>query len=74
MLLLVLRILLKIKKHHRELESIARGNSISNDVIKNDNNLQTIVPLIIAILPEIIKTMPEAANQINKLIDGEGIK
>ena len=62
------------EKHHRELESIGRGNSISNDVIKNDNYLQTIVPLIIAILPEIIKTMPEAANQIKKLIYGEGIK
>ena len=41
-------------------------------IIKNGNNLQTIVPFIIAILPEIIKTMPEAANQIKHLINGEG--
>ena len=52
----------KVEIHHRELESIALGNNISNDVIKNDKNLQTIIPFIIAILPEIIKTMPEAAN------------
>ena len=62
------------EKHHRELDSISRGTSISNDVIKNDNNLQTIVTFIIAILPEIIKTMPEAANQIKKIINGEEIK
>ena len=28
------------KNDHRELESIARGNSISTDVIKNNNDLQ----------------------------------
>ena len=44
------------ERHHKQLEQISRGNGISNDVIKNDNNLQTIVPLIIAILPEIIKS------------------
>ena len=80
------------EKHHRELESIARGTSISNDVIKNDNNLQIgllannppnvngnainplLVSSIIAIIPELIKAVPEAANQIKQLIDGEGIK
>ena len=62
------------ERHHKQLEQISRGNSISNDVINNNNNLQTIVPLIIAILPEIIKTLPEAVNQIKKLINGEGIK
>ena len=62
------------ERHHKQLEKISRGNSISNDVIKYDNNLQTIVSFIIAILPEIIKSMPETANQIKKLINGEGIK
>ena len=63
------------ERHHRELEKIAgSGQSDSVNILKNDNNLQTIIPFIIAILPDIIKTMPEAANQIKKLIDGEGIK
>ena len=35
--------------------------------------LQTIVPYIIAVLAEIIKPMPKAANKIKKFIDGERI-
>ena len=63
------------ERHHRELEKNAgSGQSDSVNILKNDNNLQTIVTFIIAILPDIIKTMPEAANQIKQLIDGEGIK
>ena len=63
------------ERHHRELEKIAgSGQSDSFNILKYNNNLQTIVPFIIAILPDIIKTMPEAANKIKKLIDAEGIK
>ena len=36
--------------------------------------MQTIVPFIIAVLPEIIKTMPKEANKIKHLINGEGNK
>ena len=57
----------KDEKHHRELESIDRGNSISNDVIKNNNDLQIngngINPLLVSsissIIPELIKAAPE---------------
>ena len=69
------------EKHHRELESIARGNSISNDVIKNNNNLQInsncinllLVSSIISIIQELIKRAPEAANKIKQLIDGNTV-
>ena len=64
----------KDEKHHRELKSIARGNSISNDVIYNNNHLQingnSINPLlvssIISNIPELIKTEPEAAIKIKQ--------
>ena len=49
----------------------ANIEELKNNIIKHSNNLQTIVPFIIAILPEIIKTMPEVANQIKHLIIGE---
>ena len=63
------------ERHHRELEKIAgSGQSDTVNILKNDYNLQTIVPVIIAVLPDIIKTMPEAANKIKHLINGEGIK
>ena len=42
---------------------------LKNNIIKNGNNLQTVVPFIIAILPEIIKTMPEETNKIKHLIN-----
>ena len=43
------------ERHHRELEKIAgSGQSASVNIPKNDNNLQTIVSFIIAILPDII--------------------
>ena len=55
---------------------------LKNTFIKNDNNSQTglfnadkslrlIVPFIIALLPEIIKTIPEVTIQIRHLINGE---
>ena len=47
----------------------ANIKELKNTIIKNGNNLQTIVPFIIAILPEIIKTMPEEANNIKHLIN-----
>ena len=63
------------ERHHRELEKIAgSGQSDSVNILTNDNNLQTIVRFITAILPDFIKTLPEAANKIKHLINGEGIK
>ena len=63
------------ERHYRELEKIVGlGQSDSVNILKHDNNLQTIVPLIIGVLPDIIKTMPEAANKIKHLINGEVIK
>ena len=59
----------------------ANIEELKNTIIKIGNNLQTglslhsdqslrlIVPFIIAILPEIIKTMPEEANKIRHLIN-----
>ena len=55
---------------------------LKNTLIKNDNNSQTglfspdqslrlIVPFIIALLPEIRKTIPEVTIQIKHLINGE---
>ena len=65
----------KDERRHRELEKIAGlGQSDSVNILQNDNNLHTIVPFIIAVLPDIIKTMPEAANKIKYLINGEVIK
>ena len=69
-------------RHNKAVEQIAQGGNIDNDVIKNYNYLQIhgkgihplLVSSIIAIIPELIKAVPEAANQIKKLIDGEGIK
>ena len=53
-------------------DSIAANiEELKNTIIKNGNNLQIIVPFIIALLPEIIKTIPETANQIKHLINGE---
>ena len=64
-------------------DSIADNiEELKNTIIKNGNNLQTglfnpdqslrlIVPFIIAFLPEIIKTIPEAAIQIRYLNNGE---
>ena len=60
--------------HNQAVEQIAQGGEFKNDVIKNDNNLQTIVSFIIAVLPEIIKTMPKEANKIKHLINGTGNK
>ena len=57
------------ERHNKAVEQIAPGGELTND-----NNLQTIVPFIIAGLPEIIKTMPEEANKIKHLINGEGNK
>ena len=70
------------EKHHLQLESIARGNSISNDIITNNNDLRIngnginslLVSSIISIIPEFIKATPETANKIKQLIDGEEIK
>ena len=65
----------ELERHNRELEKIAGlRQSDSVNILKNDNNLQTIVPFIIAILPDIIKTMPEAANKIKHLINNDGNK
>ena len=58
------------ERHNKSIKQISKQGELKNDVIKN-NNLQTIVPLIIAVLPEIIKTMPEEANKIKHLINGE---
>ena len=65
-------------KHHRKLESIARGNSISNNVIINNNDLQIngnginplLVSSIISIIQDLIKATTEAAIKIKQLIDG----
>ena len=44
------------ERNHRELEKIANsGQSNSVNILKNDNNVQTVVPFIIAILPDIKK-------------------
>ena len=71
------------ERHNKQLEDIARGNGISNDVIKTNQNpestnLNCINPLlistIISIIPELIKASPESANKIKQLIDGNGNK
>ena len=71
------------ERHNKQLEDIARGNGISNDVIKTNQSpestsLNCINPLlissIISIIPELIKASPEAANKIKQLIDGNGNK
>ena len=70
------------ENHHRELASIARGNSISNDVITNNNDLQIngnginpfLFSSIIFIILELIKAALEAAIKIKQLIDGNGNK
>ena len=65
----------KDERHHRQLEKIVgSGQRDSVNILKNEINLETIVQFIIAVLPHIIKTMPEAANNIKHLINGEGIK
>ena len=64
----------------------ANIEELKNTLIKNDNNIQTglslrspeqslklIIPFIIALLPEIIKTMPDEANQIKHLINGPNL-
>ena len=69
------------EKHYRELESIARRNSIFNDVIKINNDLQIngnginslLVSSIISIISELIKVAPETANKIKQLIDGNKV-
>ena len=48
----------------------ANIEELKNTIIKNSNNLQIIVPFIIALLFEIIKTMPDEANKIKHLING----
>ena len=60
------------------ISTLSSTNSITaniekfkNHIIKNDNNLQTIVPFIIVLLPKIIQTMPKATNQIKHLINGD---
>ena len=78
------------EKHHRELESLARGNGISNDIsndiIKNDTNLQTpnngkgitidpkLAAAIISLVPAAIEVLPSAVKTIKNLINGEGNK
>ena len=71
------------ERHNKQLEDITKGNSISNDVIKTDQDpvstsLNGINPLlvssIISIIPELIKASPEAANKIKQLINGNGNK
>ena len=69
------------QRHNKAVEQIAQGGNIEDD-IKNDNDLQIngkginplLVSSIIAIIPELIKAVPEAANQIKKLINGEELK
>ena len=63
-------------RHHYELENIAKnsGQSDSVNILKNHNNLQTIVKFNIAVLPNIIKTLPETANKIKHSINSERIK
>ena len=50
------------EQHHRELENIANGSGKNDSVniLRNNYNLQIIVPFIIAGLPNIIIPMPEA--------------
>ena len=74
------------EKHHRELELIARGNGISNDIIKNDTDLQTpnngkaitidpkLAAAIISLVPAAIEVIPSAVKTITNLINGEGNK
>ena len=78
------------EKHYRELESLARGNGISNDIsndiIKNDTNLQTpnngkgitidpkLAAAIISLVPAAIEVLPSAVKTIKNLINGEGNK
>ena len=73
------------ERHNKQLEDIARGNGISNDVIKTDQGPEStslngiginplLVSSIISIIPELIKVAPEAANKIKQLIDGNGNK
>ena len=47
------------------------GNNLQTGLFNPDQSLRLIVPFIIALLPEIIKTMPDEANQIKHLINGE---
>ena len=67
-------IAMKILTLHSTDSITANIEELKNNIIKNNNNLQTVVPFIIAILPEIIKTMPEEANKIKHLINGEDNK
>ena len=70
------------KRHYQQIEQIAQGGNIDNDVIKKNNDLQIngkgisplLVSSIISIIPELIKAVLEATNKIKQLIDGEGIK
>ena len=69
------------ERHNKQLEDIARGNGISNEVIKTDQDPVStslngnwlnplLVSSIISTIPELITTSPEAANKIKQLIDG----
>ena len=73
------------ERHNNQLEDIARGNGISNDVIKTDQSPEStnlngigIIPLlissIVSIISELIKVAPETAIKIKQLIDSNGNK
>ena len=73
------------ERHNKQLEDIARGNGISNDVINTNQNPEStslngnginplLVSSIISIIPGLIKASPEAANKIKQLIDCNGNK
>ena len=50
---------------------IKNGNNLQTGLFNPDQSLRLMVPFIIALLPEIIKPMPDKANQIKHLINGE---
>ena len=60
------------EKHHRELESIARGNSISNNIIKDDNDVKPSRKLLDNSLPNVngngITIDPKLAAAIISLV------
>ena len=71
------------ERDQKAVEQIARGNGISNDVIKNYTDLQTpnnekgitidlkLAAAIIFMVPSAIEVLPSAVNKIKNLINSE---
>ena len=60
-----------IKKNCNNLQTGLSLRSLDLRSLNPEQSLRLIAPFIIALLPEIIKSMPEVANQIKHLINGE---